>query len=220
MEPGPAKKSYRSAFITLIILLIAALSVTGVYFWQSSNTRDVEKENDDLSAKIASQSASLDLLKSENSNLKEKVKSLESYIKGFEAVQVGKLMVELGEAIHFGSELGGAGLSNNTDYDLLLIDVTVKNDTKSSLYLSVPGFQLKDSTNFVHYYYTESQVGSQPRFFGGGINQFLPDGKREIRSQEVGAGETLTGTLIFYVPKNLNDFTLKYDSKTFTIKAK
>ena len=55
-------------------------------------------------------------------------------------------------------------------------------------------------------------MASQPRFVSGVSD--LPGGRIELDGQELAPSETVTGSLVFYVPKPVRTFSFSYHGTT------
>ena len=96
---------------------------------------------------------------------------------------------------------------------LLIVNVTARNpDPTKPAELSVYDFRLKGPDNTVYPLLEQSPVATQPRFAGGVEN--LPGGRIQISSQQLAPGETVKGSLVFFVPKPVSRFTLTYHGTT------
>jgi len=95
----------------------------------------------------------------------------------------------------------------------LIVDITARNpDPAKPADFSVYDFRLKGPDTTVFPLVEQSPVATQPRFAGGVEN--LPGGRIQILSQQLAPGETVKGSLVFYVPKPVSSFTLTYHGST------
>ena len=104
------------------------------------------------------------------------------------------------------SNPGGAGFASGEF--ILIVDVLVSNDTPNQAHFDATDFSLKDIEDNVFDLLRNSSVGSQPRFVGGVTG--LPGGRSEIKSRDLKPGEKVKGSLLFYITKNVSEFTITH----------
>lgn len=161
--------------------------------------------------------------------LSNKIQTMESDVTTLKAAQASQstapandqptnsLSVDFGSAQHYW-EYFGAPLSKDTS-DLLLVNVTIKNTGKSSAKFERSKLTLKDKSDMTYPLATESSLpGSDNRFKSGIIG--LPNGQSELQDQDIPAGETVKGLIVFYTPQELHDYKISYDGDEQTIVAK
>lgn len=190
--------------VSIVAVVFIVLSGLGIYFLQQGKISTLTSDKEALKEEIASQSAQLEKLDKEKSNLNSKVSFLEKSLKEATAsanFEFGELTFSNLKASHY--TFDDEGLERN----LVLIDMTVKNETDQTLFLSVSSFKLKDSNN-KSYPLTQNAA------------DVLPSGKVALFDQQVAPGETINGTVAFDVPKTISLFTLFYDTEQFTLTVK
>ncbi|HEX7455853.1 MAG TPA: DUF4352 domain-containing protein [Candidatus Nanoarchaeia archaeon] len=214
-SPPPKPKGNKKPIIITIVIAVVLIitAVAGVYLWQQGKVRGLSGDKNSLEDKMASQSAQLAELGKENTNLKSRVVFLEKSLREAtaSAQAQGELTPSVGNVSHYTSKIFSEPSADANDF--LLIDLTVKNSSKQTLYFSIFNLKLKDDENKAYPYYTTAAPYLANSFD-------LPKGKVELRDQQVNADETVTGTVIFFVPKTKNLFTLLYNTSKFTITAK
>ncbi len=104
-------------------------------------------------------------------------------------------------------------LHEGTGAFLLIVDVTVTNpDADRDAYFSPYDFRLKGLDGTVYPLIDQSPVASQPRFLSGVSD--LPGGRIQVGSQGLAPAETIKGSLVFYVPKPVQKFSITYRGQT------
>lgn len=208
LNPTKAKKSKKQLIIYLVIAAVVTGIIAGVYIIgkNSLNNKisEFEAEKKRLTEQVASQSAQLNKLEKEKTDLNSKVTFLEKSLKEATAsssFEFGTLSITTATATQFTFEEAGIA------QDLLLVDVTLKNDTKQTLFLSTLSFKLKDTDNKS---YPMPDKGSY----------VLPSGKVLLFDQQMAAGETVSGTVVFKTPKSIKLFTLLYENNERTLTVK
>ncbi|MDP2720589.1 MAG: DUF4352 domain-containing protein [bacterium] len=188
-----------TALVGLGLIIASSL---GVYFWQQGIAKGLNQEKTTLNEKVASQSAQITKIEKENTDLKTKVNFLEKSLKEATAsAEFGELSFSDIQATHYTYDEAGVERS------VLLIDLTAKNETKQTLFISAFSFKLKDTNNKS---YPLAEQGAFP----------LPSGKVLIFDQPAVPGEAVSGTVAFNAPKTIKLFTLYYDTQQFTITIK
>ena len=207
-EPTPTakpKKSKKQIIITGVVFLVLIIIVgLGTYLWQQGIVKGVNKDKDTLEVKVASQSAQIRTLEKDSKDLNARVNFLDNALKEATAaanIEFGELSFPSVKATHHTYEEAGEQRS------VLLVDVTVKNETEQTLFLSAFNFKLKDTQNKSYPFAAE---GSFP----------LPTGRVLLFDQQMTPGETVTGTLAIAAPKSIKLFTLFYNTQKFTITVK
>ena len=129
------KKSKKQLIISIVIVTVVIGILAGVYFIGqnslSNKTSEFEAEKKKLTQQIASQSAQLNKLAKEKTDLNARVICLDKSLKEATAsssFEFGTLSIPLVTATQFTYEEEGV-----TSVDLLLVDVTLKNDTEKNL---------------------------------------------------------------------------------------
>lgn len=205
-KPTKKAKFYKKPiFIVSIagVILIIATGV-GIYSWQRGIVNGLMGEKSSLEEKVASQSAQLEKLGKESRDLKSKMSFLEKSLREATAsaqFEFGELTIAAAKGEHFLYESEGGPVN------LVLVDVTMKNNTEQNLFLSALNFKLKDTNNKS---YSQAEEGIYK----------LPSGKVIIFDQQMAAGETVSGTLVFAAPKTISLFTLFYDTHQLTLTVK
>ena len=199
------KMSKKPIIITSAVgLVLIVLVALGIYLWQQGIAKGLNKERNTLEAKVVSQSAQLKTLEKSNKDLSAKVNFLDKALKEATAaanIEFGELSFPSVKATHYTYDEAGVERS------VLLVDVTTKNETDQTLFLSAFNFKLKDAQNKSYPFAAE---GSFP----------LPSGKVLLFDQQMAPGETVSGTLAFNAPKSIKLFTLFYNTQKFTITVK
>lgn len=203
------KKSKKQLIISIVIVtVIIGILAGGYLIGQNSlnnKTSEFAAEKKKLTQQIASQSAQLNKLAKEKTDLNARVTFLGKSLKEATAssnFEFGTLSIPLATATQFTYEEEGV-----TSVDLLLVDVTLKNDTEKTLFLSTLSFKLKDTDN-----------KSYPR--PDRKSYVLPSGKVLLFDQQMAAGETVSGTVVFQAPKSIKLFTLLYEKNERTLIVK
>jgi len=209
LNTTPKSKNNRKKRI--IISTIAALIigiVAGIFLVQqgslNNKTSEFDTEKQKLSEQIASQSAQLKKLERGKTDLNSKISFLEKSLKEATAsasFEFGALSISTAAATQFIFEEAGE------TQDFVLVNVTLKNDTEQTLFLSTLSFKLKDVDNKS---YPTPEEGSY----------VLPSGKVLLFDQQMAPGETVSGTVVFSAPKSIKLFTLFYEKveRTLTVK--
>ena len=201
-KPKTSKKPIIITAVVAVVLII--LVAFAIYLWQQGIVKGLNKDKDTLEAKIVSQSAQLKTLEKNNKDLNAKVNFLDKALKEATAaanIEFGELSFPSVKATHYTYDEAGVERS------VLLVDVTTKNETDQTLFLSAFNFKLKDAQNKSYPFAAE---GSFP----------LPSGKVLLFDQQMAPGETVSGTLAFNAPKSIKLFTLFYNTQKFTITVK
>ncbi|OGY25536.1 MAG: hypothetical protein A2Z11_03875 [Candidatus Woykebacteria bacterium RBG_16_43_9] len=190
--------------VSILVVVFIVLSGSGIYFLQQGKINTLTSDKEALKEKITSQSAQLKKLDKEKSDLNSKVSFLEKSLKEATAsanFEFGELTFSNLKASHY--TFDDEGLERN----LVLVDMTVKNETDQTLFLSAFSFKLKDSNN-KSYPLTQNAA------------DVLPSGKGALFDQQVAPGETINGTVAFDASKTTSLFTLFYDAQQFTVTVK
>ena len=209
LNPTKLKKSKKQLIIYLVIAAVVIGIIAGVYIIGKNSlnnkTSEFETEKKKLTQQIASQSAQLNKLVKEKTDLNARVTFLDKSLKEATAssnFEFGTLSIPLATATQFTYEEEGV-----TSVDLLLVDVTLKNDTEKTLFLSTLSFKLKDTDN-KSYPMPDKE------------SYVLPSGKVLLFDQQMAAGETVSGTVVFQAPKSIKLFTLLYEKNERTLTVK
>jgi len=201
-QPAKPKASKKPIIITGVVALVLIILVAGgIYLWQQGIVKGLNRDKDSLEAKVVSQSAQLKTLEKNNKDLSVKVNFLDKALKEATAaanIEFGELSFPSVKATHYTYDEAGVERS------VLLVDVTTKNETDQTLFLSAFNFKLKDAQNKSYPFAGE---GSFP----------LPTGRVLLFDQQMAPAETVTGTLAFNAPKLIKLFTLFYNAQKFTI---
>ena len=204
-QSAKTKSSKKSIIITAVVALVLIILVAGgIYLWQQGIVKGLNKDKDSLEAKVVSQSAQLKTLEKNNKDLSVRVNFLDKALKEATAaanIEFGELSFPSVKGSHYTYDEAGVERS------VLLVDVTSKNETDQTLFLSAFNFKLKDAQNKSYPFAAE---GSFP----------LPSGKVLLFDQQMAPGETVSGTLAFNAPKSIKLFTLFYNTEKFTITVK
>jgi hypothetical protein len=105
--------------------------------------------------------------------------------------------------VEYGMALRGCVGCFSGDKYLLVLDVTVTNDTSNTAWFSTADFKLKGPDGTVYPIIDQSPVAY--------TRDSLPRGRIEIMSQELQPGEQVRGSLVFYVGRNgVTQFTITY----------
>ena len=199
------KSGKKPIIITSVVgLVLIVLATLGIYLWQQGIVKGLNKDNRALEAKVVSQSAQLKTLEKNNKDLSARVNFLDKALKEATAaanIEFGELSFPSVKATHYTYDEAGVERS------VLLVDVTTKNETDQTLFLSAFNFKLKDAQNKSYPFAGE---GSFP----------LPTGRVLLFDQQMAPAETVTGTLAFNAPKLIKLFTLFYNAQKFTITVK
>ena len=190
------KMSKKPIIITSAVgLVLIVLVALGIYLWQQGIAKGLNKERNTLEAKVVSQSAQLKTLEKSNKDLSAKVNFLDKALK--EATAAAN--------IEFGELTISVSKTSRYDGEVVVVDLTIKNETDQTLFFSVLNLKLKDSKN----------------------KSYLPDlppgnsNKSPLKDQQVIPGETIVGSIAFWsVPATEKIFTLLYNTEKFTITVK
>jgi hypothetical protein len=105
---------------------------------------------------------------------------------------------------------------DDTSVGLMYVDITLTNESDIEGYFYTGQLKLKDSSNQVHPLCEDSAIGYY--VCQSGLLS-LPKGKTELRSQNIPAGDVISGTLGFYAPRSVNEFTLVYNEENYSVKV-
>lgn len=209
-SPSKAKRLLRAL---LLVVLIAVVS-GGVWYWQQMKVDDLSQQNQTLQNDVeqnknarAELVKQLEVAQNERQNLDEKMSALEEENNRIKNPQQATLALTTGEVKH------NKETYNDSGKDLLYIDLAVKNESAVEGYFSPYSLRLKDDDDKIHPLCQDSAVG----YYVCQSGLDLPQGKVELKSLAVRPGETVKGTVAFYVPKSLNSYTLSYDGKDLRI---
>ncbi|MEX0622101.1 MAG: DUF4352 domain-containing protein [Candidatus Woykebacteria bacterium] len=202
----PKKRFYRKPtfIISIVALILIVVTGVGIYFWQQGIVAGLKDEKSLLDEKVASQSAQIAKVEKGNKDFQTKINFLEKSLKEATAsaqFEFGDLTIASVSGKHFVYEDEGGPVN------FVLVDVSMKNDTEQTLFLSTLGFKLKDANNKS---YPQASTGTYK----------LPSGKVLIFDQQMAAGETVSGSVVFSAPKTVNLFTLIYENQERTITVK
>lgn len=222
LTPGKRAVSLRKALTlgvvgAVLVGMIAAGSTTWVMRRQihdldqqlaglTSTVTDLTHQVDTLGTDKAALTAQLSDLRARADTLSQDNAALRAQLGGPQPVTPD---ISFGTVLKDGSWFDYLG----TGEFLLIVDVTARNpDPAKPADFSVYDFRLKGPDNTVYPLLEQSPVATQPRFAGGVEN--LPGGRIQISSQQLAPGETVKGSLVFYVPKPVSRFTLTYHGTT------
>lgn len=171
----------------------------------------------ELTADLESATADRDALTASEAALEERIAALQGRLEALQA-ENATLRSQLDQGpgfepstptIAFESTLRYAEGSFDEDQYLLVVDILVTNDTDTVGFFSTYDFELKAPDQTRYAILALSAVASQPRFISG--IQTLPGGRVEIQSQALDPGESVRGSVVFYVTDpSVTDFTITY----------
>ncbi len=187
---------------------------------------------DGLIDQLAAAEVRIEALEAENAQLVEQGaadgRRLERLRASVEAIQAGSDMLRqqiaeltapqdpLPPTVEYGSAVRYAEDWFSGRQYLLVLDVLVQNPHDREVFFTPSDFELKapDSTRYA--ILAESAVASQPRFSSG--VESLPRGHVEIESQLLDPGESVRGSVVFYVTDaDVVTFTVDYHGASTTI---
>jgi cell division protein FtsB len=169
----------------------------------------VTADNSALEDQNAALSGQLDGARTQIADLTKRNTELKAQVEGLTPTEpvFARLRYDavLGESKWFEPEGSGAFL--------LIIDVRVHNpDAERPAYFSPYDVRVKGPDDAVYPLLEASPVASQPRFVSGVSD--LPGGRIQLSGQELAPSETVTGSLVFYVPKRVDTFSVSYRGQT------
>lgn len=212
-----ARKKRGRLKLALLVLVLLLVASTGIWYWQQTRldeqvakNRTLTDSNKQLSREKKKITQQLTAAKDEAASLDKKVVSLEKELNLLKTPEQATLMLAVASAIH------NKATYNESGTDLLYIDLTVKNESGIDGFFSPYNLRLKDSSNRTHPLCEDSAIG----YYVCRSGLELPAGKVELKAVSIKAGETVQGTIAFYVPKTLNTYTLDYGDQVIQINAK
>ncbi len=196
----------KTILLTLLAVVLIFSSSSGVYYWQHKKLKQVQlqlaqssQSNSSLESKIGAlnkQVASLDSQSTQSNGLAQSAKEPAA-----QTVPVADLTIKVLDGYRYYT----TQYPNNP---YVVVDVTLTNNSSTSLPVPVSSFNLRDSS------------GNGGGSFGELAGTTMPNGKTILGDQTLAAGQTVTGGLTFSAfNKNATTYTLTNKSQTFPVDA-
>ncbi len=206
--------------VAAVVVALAAVALTAVV--ANGRADELDKTVGALDTQVTALQAQVTSLAAQNSALTGQVSVLQGQVNTL-TMQNSALRAELGTAmvvptVTYGAALEQTGLFAGSQAYLLVLDVTVHNPSGTdAAQFSTFDFRLKGPDQTVYPLLESSAVAGQPRFARG--VEGLPGGRVQIQGQQLAAGETVRGSLVFYVTKPVTTFTVVYHGTTRTVRV-
>ncbi len=204
------------AIIMVVVIILLGAICSGAYLGYTSYD-SMKKQRDDLSNQVTQQETDTKRLEAQNQELTVNLEDANTQLKVLheEAEETEKVKSSVLTVSVTGTTKDSRGYvhqSNNNVHDII-VDLTVKNDSKTELYFSVDDLKLKDGQNKT---YNPLNSSCWPPAAS----------KQLLKSQLLAPGETIAGSVCYggmftnTIPATTSTFTFQYGQVTSTITAK
>jgi len=198
--------------VVVVIILLGAIC-SGAYRGYASYD-SVKKQRDDLSNQVSQLESNSKRLETQNQELTTNLEDANKQLKEVhdEAEEMKSSVLTVSVTGTTKDSRGYVHQRNNNIHDII-VDLTVKNESKTELYFSIENLKLKDEQNKS---YTPLSSSCWPPAAN----------KQLLKSQLLAPGETITGSVCYGgmfnnpIPATMSTFIFQYGEVTTTITAK